>query len=253
MANIKIIPIGSGSSGNSFYINIDNHQLIIDFGLSYKKIKETLLSNNININDIEYGFITHKHNDHINGLKVCLKNFDMPYYTINSCANYLNKKYETSVFKPLKNNDQIMLDDLVIKTIRLSHDVECTAYIFETSNSKVVYATDTGCINQKALEAFKGADVVIVEANHDIDMLENGTYPRMLKDRIESDFGHLSNKDCAIAIKYLNENGTNNFLLAHLSKENNTEELALKEVNSILTKKANLYVCPIYGNDLLFY
>ncbi len=253
MANIKIIPIGSGSSGNSFYINIDNHQLIIDFGLSYKKIKEALSTNNININDIEYGFITHKHNDHINGLKVCLKNFNMPYYTINSCANYLNKKYETNVFKSIKANGQIIIDDLIVKTIRLSHDVECTGYIFETSNCKVVYATDTGYINQKALEAFKGADVVIIEANHDIDMLENGTYPRMLKDRIESDFGHLSNQDCANAIKFLNENGTNNFLLAHLSKENNTEELALKEVNQALTKKANLYVCPIYGNDLLFF
>ncbi len=251
MANIKIIPIASGSSGNCMYIEIENHKLIVDFGISYKKMNEALKTNNIDVNDIEYGFITHKHNDHINGLKVTLNNTNFPFYCEKSCAKYLNDKYDTQVFNEIEN--EIQLDDLNIKTIWLSHDVKCIAYIFKTQTSKIAYATDTGYTNKKLQDAFMGSDVVVIEANHDIDMLENGNYPRYLKDRISSDFGHLSNSDCASFVKCLNDNGTNNFLLAHLSKENNSKDLALKEVSSKLSKKANIYVCPIYGNDLLIF
>ncbi len=253
MANLQIIPIASGSSGNCMYIEIDNHKLIVDFGISYKRIKEALSANNIDISEIEYGFITHKHNDHINGLKVTLNNTNFPFYSEISCAKYLNDKYDTKVFNGLNVNDTLKLDDLIIKTIKLSHDVRCIGYIFETDNYKVAYATDTGFTNKKMADAFIGADVVIIEANHDINMLENGNYPRYLKDRISSDFGHLSNSDCASFVKYLNDQGTTNFLLAHLSKENNTKELALKEVTSKLSKKANIYVCPIYGKELLVF
>lgn len=246
---LKILPIASGSSGNCFYLNIDNHQILIDFGVSLKKIKEALYKNNIDINKIDYGFITHKHIDHISGLKVIHKHLDIPYYSIKSCVNYLNKKYETNIFNTLSYKEDLKLDDLTVTTLRVSHDVECCAFIFKTSNHKVSYVTDIGTMNNKILESFKGSDVIVIESNHDIEMLENGTYPKDLINRIESEDGHLSNKECANAINYFYKNGTKNFFLAHLSKENNIPELALNEIAKF-NIKPNIYICPIYNTNI---
>ena len=144
------------------------------------------------------------------------------------------------------------LSGLKVTMFSVPHDyVRTCGYVFECGGKTVAYVTDCGKMNDKIFSQISGADVVIIESNHDVEMLKNGPYPIQLQNRILSKFGHLSNADCAMTIEQLYETGTRNFFLAHLSKNNNTPEIALRTtMDRMKGKDVNVYVCPEFGDDL---
>lgn len=222
---MKFKIIASGSKGNCTYLEVENKKYLIDLGISLSYLKESLKEISVDLNDIDGIFITHTHVDHIHGLQTYLKRY--------SKKVYLSKKmYDT--LKDYVNNysiieDDFLLENLSIKIIRTSHDVDSYGYIFEDNQKSLVYITDTGYLNVRFFPKITNKTAYIFESNHDDEMLNNSSYPFYLKQRIRSPKGHLSNHDAAEVLSKIIGEETEVIYLAHLSEENNTEEKAFTE------------------------
>ena len=217
---MKVCVLSSGSKGNTTYIESDRAKILIDVGNSAKYVKEKLEDIGTEPEDIDAVLITHTHVDHVKGLKVFVK------------------KYGASIY-------EFDIKDIHVTAIKTSHDApDSRGYIITSGNKSVVYITDTGYINKKYFDVLKNRDLYIMESNHDIEMLNNGSYPFTLRQRILSDKGHLSNYDSAKYLSSFIGNNTKCIMLAHLSEDNNTEELAYETLVSRL-KKENIEVNKI--------
>ena len=230
---MKVRILSSGSKGNTTYIETENTKLLIDLGNSCKYVKEKLEGINVDPNSIDGILITHTHDDHIKGLKVFEKKYNTKVYMAPKMQQYLKyiENYE------IITENTIKIKDIEINIIRTSHDAEDSrGYIINHKEKSIVYITDTGYINNKYFELLKNRDIYIMESNHDVELLNNGPYPFQLRQRILGDKGHLSNYDSA---KYLSEfigEKTKCIMLAHLSEENNTRELAYNTLKERLEK-----------------
>ena len=231
---MRVCVLSSGSKGNTTYVETKEAKILLDCGNSCKYIIDKLTELNINPSDISAIFITHVHSDHIKGLQTLLKKINPIVYMTEKMYPYLDFVTNYSFI----DDNLIEFKDLKIDVIKTSHDVEdSVGYIVNNNNSSVVYVTDTGYINKKYYELLSNKNIYIFESNHDIEMLNNGTYPFELRQRILSDKGHLSNYDSAKYLsKFIGPN-TKKIILAHLSEENNTIELALKTLNERLNKE----------------
>ena len=221
---MKVCVLSSGSKGNTTYIESDNAKILIDVGNTTKYIKEKLGKLGVEPVELDAILITHTHVDHVKGLKVLEKKYNIPVYMTENMYNCVNglDKYQLL-------SDEFNIKDIHVNAIRTSHDTEDSrGYILTNNNSSIVYITDTGYINKKYFDLLSNKDLYIMESNHDVEMLSNGNYPFRLRQRILSDKGHLSNYDSAKYLSYFIGDNTKYILLAHLSEENNTEELAYK-------------------------
>ena len=231
---MKVTVLSSGSKGNTTYIESNQAKILIDAGNSSKYILSKLEELKINPKEIDTILITHTHTDHIKGLPVLLKKINPCVYMTEKMRPYLDYIENYQII----NSDSINIKDLNINVIKTSHDTEeSVGYIINNQNKSIVYITDTGYINNKYHKLLKNHDIYIMESNHDIEMLNNGKYPFELRQRILSDKGHLSNYDSA---KYLSKfigDKTKYILLAHLSEENNTKELAYNTLIDRLEKE----------------
>lgn len=232
--------LASGSEGNCTLIDTGTKKILIDLGMNNKYICDNLKKYNILPEEIDYIFVTHTHSDHTGAMKVFLKN-NHPYLFVDplmmSELEFL-EDYPNLVF----DDGIIELGDLTVETFRTSHDAPgARGYIFKENNKSVVYVTDTGYINSKNFNKLSNHDLYIFESNHDIEMLMHGKYPSWLKKRVSSDEGHLSNNQAAFYLSKFIGNKTKNVILAHLSHENNTPDIALNTVLSGLK-----------DNDVLF-
>jgi len=231
---MKVTVLSSGSKGNTTYIESNQAKILIDAGNSSKYILSKLEELKINPKEIDAILITHTHTDHIKGLPVLLKKINPCVYMTEKMRPYLDYIENYQII----NSDSINIKDLNINVIKTSHDTEdSVGYIINNQNKSIVYITDTGYINNKYHKLLKNHDIYIMESNHDIEMLNNGKYPFELRQRILSDKGHLSNYDSA---KYLSKfigDKTKYILLAHLSEENNTKELAYNTLIDRLEKE----------------
>ncbi len=229
MAKMRVSILGSGSKGNCTLIETDNTKIMIDCGFSARETVKRLQQLGVNPEEINGILLTHEHKDHTLGLENFASKFNVPVF-----ANSLTlQEYERGgLTKHIELNDIMTQDfyfrELTIAPFDVSHDAKhCNGYSIYCEGEKFSLATDLGFIDDKIIESLQGSDTIVLESNHDPQMLKNNPhYPQVLKERILGRRGHLSNTDCANAILNLAKSGTRNFILAHLSKENNTPLLA---------------------------
>ena len=230
----KAVPMFSGSSGNCAYVKYGDTEFLVDAGVSYRNIRLALEMIGTDISNISAVFVTHEHIDHIKGLEVLAKNNPgIPVYINQKSYDAADKNLykhmaDSAVIKNPK--DTVELDGTLVKIFETPHDsAGRVGYRFEFDDGNAFgYATDIGEITPDIRGALYGCEQVILESNHDIDMLKNGPYPYVLKKRILSDHGHLSNDACAEFLTELVSHGTHKAMLAHLSHENNTPHTAYK-------------------------
>ena len=235
---IKTCVLASGSKGNVVYLETPKHKILIDMGTNVKYIIEKLGELNIKPEEIDYIFISHVHSDHISALKQFVKRYQP---TICVSQNIFLELPEIEDYDHIHiYEDDFALPDLEVGVIKTSHDtLDSRSFIFTYNNKSVVYITDTGYLNEKYFHKLTNKEVYIFESNHDIEMLQNGKYPRWLKARVYGDSGHLSNQMASFCLTKLMGSKTKKIILHHLSAENNTKECALKAFETAL-KEANI-------------
>lgn len=238
----KFCNLYSGSSGNCSFIETNKTKILVDCGVSYKKIKEGLEAIGQDIHDIDAILITHEHSDHIKGLGVLTKNIDAPIYANKKTLDEIEKKYFVSVAKPFKTNETFEIKDVKIYPFAIPHDAaDPVGFTIDYKNTKISLATDIGHVENKLYKNLNESSFVLLESNYEPDMLKSSSYPYSLKHRILGPEGHLSNEDASKVIKSLVNNGLKNIMLGHLSKENNFPELAYQTtINELIESKVDI-------------
>ena len=226
----RICPLYSGSTGNSTYIASQNGGILIDAGASAKGISAALERAGGSFEEIKAIAVTHIHSDHIKGLKTVLKKTGAQLIATTATLEYLadNDKIPEGITVTAIENNLIDICGMGLKSFATSHDCEGSCgYSVALPDGKVIsVCTDLGVVTDSVRNAITGSDAVLLESNHDIDMLKKGPYPPHLKLRILSEEGHISNNACAKELKMLLGSGTSRFILGHLSRHNNTPLLA---------------------------
>ncbi len=238
---MRICSIASGSSGNCIYVGSDATHLLVDVGISGKRTEAGLKELGLTMKDIDGILITHEHADHIAGLGVLGRKYEIPVYATRGTIEAIKRnssvgKIPDDVFCPIQADEKIMIKDLSCNPRRISHDAaEPVAYRISYGRKKVGIVTDLGNYNDYTVESLKGMDALLLEANHDVNMLQVGPYPYYLKQRILGDRGHLSNERAGQLLCDLLHENLQAVILGHLSKENNLPELAYEAVRVEVT------------------
>lgn len=244
---MRMMSIASGSSGNCIYIGSDNTHILIDAGISRKRIIEGLKKADISLSDISAVLVTHEHSDHISGLGVISRKEELPIYA--SCGTIDGIRSASSlgempqdIFHMVNADEDFSIGDLTIHPFRVSHDAkEPFAYSVVHNAHKMGVITDLGKYDDYIISNMDGMEAILVEANHDIRMLQVGSYPYYLKQRILSDTGHLSNESSGRLLGELLNDRLKGIILGHLSKENNYAELAYETVRLEIDMGDNEY------------
>ena len=249
--NINVIPVGSGSKGNSMYVEMGDHIFLIDCGMPLSKVKNALEKNGRNLSDIQAIFITHGHSDHISGVKTIAKELKCPIFTSSWVKNDLAEmNIESIELEPYKRHE--VIPNLFVTMFKADHDYIMTyGFAFETNNAKLSYLTDNGYTNEKRLREMYGSDVAILEANFDLDLLDKSG-DNELTWRVS--VNHSSNIRCGYSMISLHEKGTRNFIIGHLSKRNNKPELVMDTLKTMLRERyAQIHICSPESDELLKY
>lgn len=237
---MKIAALASGSSGNCFYVRNKDSSVLVDAGISCKQIIERLSLLGENPGNIKGIFVTHEHIDHIRGVDVLARTLNLPIFaTQGTCKNGFLCSDESLINK-IKDNETIKMAGMEIESFSKSHDAS-EPVSFQIKNGKTIsIITDIGYACKNVQEAVSDSDFLVLEANHDIEMLENGPYPMFLKKRILSDTGHLSNLHSSICVLEHGSRKLKNLMLAHLSENNNHPHLALSCFRNLLKERKDL-------------
>ena len=248
---MKLTVFASGSTGNCCLVQGGGENVLIDAGISAARIRAGLARAGLMAEDLAGIFITHEHSDHIKGLPVFLKRSTIPLYAPGTVAAALRRAIPgaDALLRVIEPERAYLLGGLSVTAFPTPHDtMQSVGYRMEAADGRFALATDTGCVTDTMLRYLSDTDVALIEANHDLEMLRNGRYPPMLKKRILSDRGHLSNTACAELAGRLAQGGTGTLVLGHLSKENNLPALALKTVlGGVTGTDADVVVAPELG------
>jgi len=245
---MKITVLTSGSKGNCSFIECGLTRFLIDIGLTYHQLQKDLEKLNKKLDDIDFLLITHTHKDHILGLAVTMKHTNFKVYIKEEMYQEIKDilpKERIEFYYP-----NMHIKDILVQTIKISHDaVGAVGFLIEHNDNSLVYITDTGYINEKYFPLLTNKQIYYLESNHDEKMLMEGPYPYILKQRILSDKGHLSNHMVASYLVNLVGENTKYIILAHLSEKNNTEELAYQTTKKHLEEnkvEKNILVAKPY-------
>ena len=245
----------SGSSGNCTFVSDGKTNILIDAGVSASRILTSLGQIGITPYDIDAILITHEHRDHVSSVGILSRNYSIPVYanlaTIEKTVAITGWIFDDYIHT-FKSNDKFCVGDIEIFPFSIPHDaIDPVGYTFRFGGKYYSIATDIGCVTESMLKHLCRSESVLIESNHDVNMLQKGPYPPQLKMRIISDKGHLSNGTCASELSSLIKSGTTMIVLGHLSKNNNLPQIAYSTARSVLLKDGFienqdyiLYVAP---------
>lgn len=242
---LSFCSFSSGSSGNCYLIKSENTAVLVDAGISGKKIFDGLIATETSREQLAALLITHEHIDHTKSIKTLLKKEkSLKAYANEMTWGQIDLQISDEQKEIFETGESFLIGDIQVKTFRVSHDAaDPVGYSLSSGGKQISIVTDTGCMNEDIISEIKEADILILEANHDVDMLKLGRYPWFLKQRVLGEEGHLSNTAAGETIlRLLSENRKErHVLLAHLSKENNFPEMAYQTVKNIL-EEADFYI-----------
>ena len=229
---LRFSPLFSGSSGNAIYVGCDDAHLLVDAGMSGSRVIAEMDRMGIDPKSLNGILVTHEHADHIKGIGILSRKFDLPIYATEGTWQGMYGKIGAVSEKNriiIEPDRDFFVGSIDVTPFPTPHDAnESVGYTFEVDGAKVAIATDLGCIKESWMKHVLGSDAILLESNYDADMLNAGPYPYELKKRIRSRKGHLSNDDAGAVAVELVRNGTRQIILSHLSKENNFPELAMR-------------------------
>lgn len=241
---LKFISFGSGSSGNCYYLYTDTDSILIDVGVGIRVLKKHFHNYGLRFEDVHHVLITHDHADHVKSVGSLSTDYHLPVYTTRKVhqgieRNYcVRKKIEPSHARVIEKNVTFTLGEFKITPFGVPHDsTDNVGYFVECGGVNFCLITDVGHITEEMHDFIGRANYLVLEANHSVEMLQQGHYPQYLKDRILGDNGHLSNDDCGEALANYATPELHHVWLCHLSEENNHPELARKTVEQILRSK----------------
>lgn len=240
---MRVISLYSGSGGNATYIRAAGTSILIDAGKSARALCTGLRRIGASPEELSAIFITHEHSDHVSALEVLTKKHSVPIHMVRGCGERFCEKKEIPLADCVCLHPPVFSEQvgaLTVTSFPTPHDSRASVgyritFSDEMGEHHIGFATDIGYVTEEIREGLFGCEAVVLESNHDVDMLMRGPYPYDLKRRVASRRGHLSNRDCADFAATLAANGTRGFLLAHISKENNVPELALDETRSAVS------------------
>ena len=219
--------MSSGSRGNCIYLESSSAKIIIDCGLNVKELRRRLSSIGRTPEELDAVFLTHEHSDHIVGVGPLVRKHEIPLYATKGTVQAGEKLGRIPIFRPIRAGETIRVDSLEIEPYNTSHDArESVAYVIRCQNRKLGHATDMGMITHETREKLKNSHVLLVESNHDVEMLDVGPYPWPVKQRIKSALGHLSNEACGDLLATVSHEHLKHVVLMHLSQTNNHSEIA---------------------------
>ena len=240
---LRFCSLNSGSSGNSFLVQSSKATILVDVGVSTKKIEKAFADLELDINSISAILVTHEHSDHVKGVGTLSKKYNIPVYTNKKTWLAMTNEAEkiTEVNRHyIEIGNKFNIEDLEIISFPIPHDAAAPCgYNIINSGKKISIATDIGHVSEDIMPYFENSSFVLLEANYDPEILRYSPYPRHLKYRIDSPTGHLSNASCSKVISHLVDSGLNSVMLGHLSKENNFPELAYQTVFNELNSTHN--------------
>ncbi|MBR1820178.1 MAG: MBL fold metallo-hydrolase [Clostridia bacterium] len=229
---LRFSPLFSGSSGNAIYVGCDDAHILVDAGMSGTRVSQELTRVGIDPRCLNAILVTHEHADHIKGIGILSRKYDLPVFATEGTWQGMYAKIGPIADKNrilFESNQDFFLGSINVTPFSIPHDAaEPVGYTFEVDGAKLAIATDLGCVRDGWFNHVLGSDAVILESNYDPDMLKAGPYPYELKKRIMSRHGHLSNDDAGRVAAELVRNGTQQIILGHLSKENNFPDLAMR-------------------------
>jgi len=235
---MEFCALASGSSGNCFYVKKGDSGILIDCGISAKQITERLASIKKAPSGIKAIFVTHEHIDHIRGIDVFANKNRIPVYVNRKTANSCFVCRDEDLIRVIRNGESVKVGGLNVKSFSKSHDAaDPVSYCVETKDKTLSVMTDIGYSCKNVIDNISCSDSVILESNHDINMLMNGPYPYYLKERIASKLGHICNYGAALLVLQHASKKLKNIMLAHLSQNNNTPEIALRTFNLLKERK----------------
>ncbi len=244
---MRLCSIASGSSGNCIYVGGETAHVLVDAGISGKRIECGLQSIDMSMRDMDGILVTHEHYDHVKGLGVLARRYKLPIYATKGtiaaiCAMSQVGKLPEGIFREISEDADFWIQDLQIRPFTISHDAaQPVGYRLQCGSQSVGIATDLGTFNDYIVENLRRVNALLLEANHDVRMLQAGGYPYYLKCRILGDRGHLSNENAGRLLCRLLHDQLKAVLLGHLSQENNMEELAYQTVCQEVTLGENPY------------
>lgn len=253
---MRLLSIASGSSGNCIYVGDDHTHILIDAGISKKKIEEGLNTIDLTIGDLSAVLITHEHIDHIGGLGVLTRKCEAPVYATGGTIDGIFQtaslgRLGREQFVEIAENQRVLIGDITVEPMKISHDAaQPVAYRFFKGDQKIAVATDLGTVTEENEEKLRGMDAILLEANHDVNMLQVGPYPYYLKQRILGEKGHLSNESAGKLLSKIVHDHLKHIYLGHLSKENNLPALAYEAVRLEITMGDNPYQASDFPIDV---
>ena len=233
---MRLCSIASGSSGNCIYLGSESTHVLVDVGISKKRIENGLNSIDMDVKDMDGILITHEHSDHMKGLGVLSRKYHLPIYATRGTIEAIQGmssigKMPEGLFHEVWEDQEFQIKDLTVHPFRISHDAaQPVGYRLNYKEQSVGIATDMGTYDEYTVENLKNLDALLLEANHDVRMLQVGSYPYYLKQRILGKLGHLSNENAGQLLCRLLNDRLKAVFLGHLSKENNSEQLAYETV-----------------------